>query len=88
MGRKKNDIIRGVFEFDGTQSKCKNCNKSLAGSYTTNLQRHLKKEHLAVFYKLTEECELGDDPVTYSKKRKIEIEVSEEEVTDACIDNG
>ncbi|KMQ86417.1 hypothetical protein RF55_14593 [Lasius niger] len=86
MGRKKNDIIRGAFEFDGTQSKCKNYNKSLAGSYLTNLQRHLNKEHSALFHKLMEESELGDDPVTYTKKRKIVIEVSEEEVTDACID--
>lgn len=86
MGRKKNDIIRGAFEFDGTQSKCKNCNKSLAGSYLTNLQRHLNKEHSALFHKLMKESELGDDPVTYTKKRKIVIEVSEEEVTDACID--
>lgn len=88
MGRNRSEIIRGAIEFDGATSKCKNCSKSFGGTYITNLLHHLAKQHSALLHKFTEKekAQRDADPAPHSRKRKFEIEVSEEEVTDDYID--
>uniref|UniRef100_A0A8D8TTF0 BED-type domain-containing protein n=1 Tax=Cacopsylla melanoneura TaxID=428564 RepID=A0A8D8TTF0_9HEMI len=75
MGRKKNELIRSAYNIETFENGrlthvCKSCQKSIEGSYITNLQRHLESRHQYLYKKLLQD-EFELESPSPSKKVKI-----------------
>jgi len=88
MGRPNNLWIREAFECTGNEAKCINCGKVLIGVYVGNMKRHLSVEHQHLFnqMKMSFEGNEAANDRSPSKKRKITVEMSVDDVKDACLD--
>jgi len=74
MGRKRNIFIKGFFVVDGNKAKCMNCGGSYSAQSTTNLKKHLAKEHNEMFKQFEKQNrEEANAECSSSKKRKTDV---------------
>lgn len=74
MGRKRNTFIRDFFVVDGNKAMCKNCDGSYNAQSTTNLKRHLAKEHSEMLKQFEKQNrEEASAECSSSKKRKTDV---------------
>lgn len=83
MERKRNIYLREFFDYDRSknESVCKLCGWKLYGSYTTNLKRHMMKNHMEEY---KEQINPRSD-IVIEKKIKFSVKFSHEQVQRACI---
>lgn len=88
MVRKCNILvyIRDYFIDNGTEAECKTCGKSLNAVHITNLKRHLQKSHAELMVEYEKRRRIESEKDENDKKIKFTVEMSPNEVNNACID--
>jgi len=74
MDCKRNIFIRDFFVIDSNKAKCKNCGGSYSAQSTTNLKRHLAKEHSEMYKQIEKQNRKeASAECSSTKKRKTDV---------------
>lgn len=91
MGRRKDNIFRGMFDYiaDSDKNQCKMCKKIISGNFLTNLKSHISKYHSKTHEDITgnaDDLSLENDSNSSRKKiKKVSIEMNYDILEDSCV---